>query len=280
LSSKELKRLKKMISELIEKDEEFRYFIASKIGLLEILKKLDGHDKKFNEIMEEIRRLREKSIEHDKKFNEILAKIAEHDKKFNEIMEEIRRLREKSIEHDKKFNEILTKIAEHDKKFNEILAKIAEHDKKFNTIIEEIASIKRDISELKSFQEKLALTTEEEAIEVIRYFLREKYNIDVSLETIYIDTRAEIDIYGVTGDICIFGEASVRLGKAKVDDLLKKFFYVKKNYPNYLKDKVILVLYGIRVLPNTIEEAEKHGIWIVTATKELTKLKIQKTKNL
>ncbi|MGQ4892380.1 MAG: hypothetical protein ACP6IP_07830, partial [Candidatus Njordarchaeia archaeon] len=82
--------LKKKIVELIEKDEEFRMFIASKIGLLKILEKMAEHDRKFNEIMEEIR--------------DIKKKMAEHDRKFNEIMEEIRDIKKKMAEHDRKFN--------------------------------------------------------------------------------------------------------------------------------------------------------------------------------
>ena len=42
-----LKNLKKKISELLEKDEEFRLFVASKLGLLEILEDIRKYDKKF-----------------------------------------------------------------------------------------------------------------------------------------------------------------------------------------------------------------------------------------
>ena len=201
---------------------------------MEILKKLEKHDERFNEIMEEIKRLQEKA--------------AEHDRKFNEIMEEIRRLQEKAVGHDKKFNDILA----------------------------EIASIRQDIVELKRFQEKVTVSTGEEAIEVVDYFLEKKYGIKVALETIYVDSKAEIDVYGVKDDLCVFGEASVRLGLSKVRDLLNKFNYIRVNYPQYLRNRVILVLYGMRILPKVREEAERYGIWVVTANRELTEMKIRK----
>ena len=51
---------------LLEEDEEFRLAVAAKIGLLEILQKLEQHDRKFNEMLErmdrheiEIKKIRE-----------------------------------------------------------------------------------------------------------------------------------------------------------------------------------------------------------------------------
>ena len=121
---------------------------------------------------------------------------------------------------------------------------------------------------MKSFQDEVAVSTEEEATTVTSYFLREKYGIRVELKTIYLDSNVEVDLYGVTGDVCVFGEAAIRVGPSKVKDLLNKFDYAKKRFPEKLGDKVILVLYGLRILPGVIEEAEKHGIWVVTASGE------------
>ncbi len=64
-----INELKAKILELLEKDEEFRYAVAGKIGLLEILKRLDR-------IEEEIRKLWEKSLEHDKKFKEMNKRLS------------------------------------------------------------------------------------------------------------------------------------------------------------------------------------------------------------
>jgi len=51
---------------LLEEDEEFRLAVAAKIGLSEILQKLEQHDRKFNEMLErmdrheiEIKKIRE-----------------------------------------------------------------------------------------------------------------------------------------------------------------------------------------------------------------------------
>ncbi|WP_440059595.1 hypothetical protein ACSU1N_00075 [Thermogladius sp. 4427co] len=47
--------LKKEFLELLESDKEFRYAVAGYLGLSEILKRLEEHDKKFNEIVEELK---------------------------------------------------------------------------------------------------------------------------------------------------------------------------------------------------------------------------------
>jgi len=47
---------RKKFLRLLEEDEEFRLAVAAKIGLLEILQKLEQHDRKFNEMLERIDR--------------------------------------------------------------------------------------------------------------------------------------------------------------------------------------------------------------------------------
>ncbi len=210
-----LSDLKKKISKLLEEDEEFRYFVASKIGMLEILERFRKYDEKFNEILGEIRELRRRANEHDRKFNEILARLDEHDRKFNELMCEMR--------------------------------------------------------DVRMMVDRLAVSLEDEAIEVVSYLLERKYGIRVDLGVLYED-GVEVNIYGVVDDLCIVGEVAVRLGIAKVRELIKKVQLLDMRWPHYLRDNVILVLYGAKVMPRTIDEASKYKIWVVTATKELTSL--------
>ncbi|MBS7653356.1 hypothetical protein KEJ13_09550, partial [Candidatus Bathyarchaeota archaeon] len=85
--------LKEEFLELLERDREFRHTVAGIIGYGDILENIKKHDKKFNEIMAELREHTKRFEEHDKKFNEIMAELREHTKRFEE--------------HDKKFNEIM-----------------------------------------------------------------------------------------------------------------------------------------------------------------------------
>ncbi|MEM1557956.1 MAG: hypothetical protein QXG12_05140 [Thermoproteota archaeon] len=92
--------MKSKILRLLKEDEEFRYAVAGFIGLSDVLKRFEEHDRKFNEIIARLDEHSRRFEEHDRKFNEIIARLdehsrrfEEHDRKFNEIMEEIRDLR-------------------------------------------------------------------------------------------------------------------------------------------------------------------------------------------
>jgi len=50
--------IKTRILKMLKEDEEFRYAVAGLIGFNDILKRFEEHDRKFNEIIEELRDLR------------------------------------------------------------------------------------------------------------------------------------------------------------------------------------------------------------------------------
>jgi len=60
--------LREQLLSLLREDEEFRYTVAGILGYLDILKRLEEHDRKFNEILAEIRQLREE-------FNRLSARV-------------------------------------------------------------------------------------------------------------------------------------------------------------------------------------------------------------
>ena len=105
--------LRRRLLRLIMEDEEFRLAVAGAIGLREVL--------------EELRWLRKKSLEHDKRFEAIEKKLLEHDKRFEAI-------ERKLLEHDKRFEAIEKKLLEHDKRFEVIERKLLEHDRRFEAI--------------------------------------------------------------------------------------------------------------------------------------------------
>jgi cell division septum initiation protein DivIVA len=73
----ELSELKTKILALLKTDEEFRYAVAGMIGYDEILKRLQKHDEKFEEIVSILNRHEEILARHEEKFEEILAQIKE-----------------------------------------------------------------------------------------------------------------------------------------------------------------------------------------------------------
>jgi len=197
--------------------------------------------------------------------SEILKEIREHDRRFNEILKVLKDHSARLEEHDRKFNRIEAKLLEHDKKFNEILARLEEHDKKFNSIMNEIR-------EIRCYMDRMAISLEEEAREVIRYKLR-SMGLDVELRQLMLPDL-EVNLYGVKDDIFIIGEVVTRTGLAVVERVDKILERLIKNYPSYTRRKVLKVIYTLWITPESVEEARRRNIWVVKALEELTKPKI------
>ena len=92
--AEQLTQLKRQFFELLDKDLEFRYTVAGYLGLSEILRRLEEHDKRFEEILAEIRALREdqhKLWENQNKLWEEVRALREDQYK---LWEEVRALRE------------------------------------------------------------------------------------------------------------------------------------------------------------------------------------------
>jgi chromosome segregation ATPase len=173
-------------------------------------------------------------------------------------------------------------------RMEERLAKVEKrlegHDRKFNAILAELRDLRKELSDLKSkhdkrlsnieaYMERTSLTLEEEAREVIAYRLREK-GITMNISSLILEDM-EIDIYAADTNLCLIGEASTRVSAKLIEEVDKDIEKLCKEHPEYLKDKVIKVVYGMQVLPSAVDEARKRGIWLVTANKEVTELNIR-----
>jgi len=225
--------LKSKIIELLKEDIEFRYAVAGLLGLEEILRRLERHDEKFNEVLGVLR-------EHTAILKEHTARLEEHDRKFDEILAVMR-------EHT---------------------ARLEEHDKKFNEIIAEIRSIRKELIEVRSYIERTSLTLEEETREVIAGRFR-RIGVDVKLSRLVLPDM-EVNIYGAIGDLCIVGEVSTRVGVRMVESIDEKLTKLKDRYPELLKGRIIKVIYTMWATEDAVEEARRRGIWLLKALEDLT----------
>ncbi|MHA1710428.1 MAG: hypothetical protein ACTSXJ_11490 [Candidatus Baldrarchaeia archaeon] len=299
--------LKSAFLELLEKDKEFRYAVAARIGLLEILKRLDGIEEEQKKVWEEIRGLREEQTRTWEEIRKVWQEIEKLREGQNKIWEEIRRIWEeiqKLREEQTKIWQEIRKIWQEIEKLRREVTKIWEEIERLregqNRIWEEIRKIWEEIRRLREEQtkiwqeirsmresferrferiemrlnrvertlEKLTLEIEEEAREVVEYRLR-KMGIRVELKPLSLPDM-EINLYGATEKICVIGEAKVRAGASAVQELLGKFERMKKMYPGFLREKVMLVLYVTTATPDVVEEGKKRKVWILKATEDLT----------
>jgi len=120
--------------------------------------------------------------------------------------------------------------------------------------------------------EKLTLEIEEEARIVVKHRLREMgYEVEVTSLTL---PEVEVNIYGVSGDLCVVGEARVRASSGIIDEIDKKIEVLKRLYPDKLRPRILRVAYTTLALPDLIARAEREGVWVLGAVGDVVKPKL------
>jgi chromosome segregation ATPase len=261
--------LKKTLLKFLEEDEEFRYAVAGRIGLLEILKRLDSLSEeqiKLREeqirLREEFKKLSEEQIKLRKDFKELREEQIKLREDFKELREEQTRLREEQI----KLGEEQIKLREEQIKLGEEQVRLRED---FNKMLLLIKGMDERLGRVEKTLEKLTLDIEEEAKEIIENRLS-KMGINLKLGRVELP-GLELNLYGAVEDICVIGDASVRLGINGVKKLLKAVNKLVEEKPDLLRPKKILVLYTSLATEEALKEAEKKEIWVLKATGDLTK---------
>lgn len=106
--------------------------------------------------------------------------------------------------------------------------------------------------------------------------MKNELGLDFELRRIFVDER-EINIYGAEDDTCIIGEATVRLGTNLIQEFEEKIEALKRIKPELINPKTIKVIYTDYAVPNALELAEKHEIWVLNWKGDLTPRKIIKS---
>lgn len=188
--------------------------------------------------------------------------IAEVIKRLDNMQQELVKLGQESAK-------LLQKLTELRADFNEMRKEQIEMREDFNRMLSIISKMQERLGRVERTLEKLTLDIEDEAREVLEYRLR-KMGLDVKLGRIETPSL-ELDIYGVSGDFCIIGEATVRLGPERVRELARKVERLASTRPDLLRPKRIVVIYTALAIGNAVAEAEKLNIWVLKATGDLTK---------
>jgi exonuclease VII large subunit len=205
--------------------------------------RFDAMDKRFDAMQKEMDRRFEES---NRRF-EALQK--EMDRRFDAMQKEM----------DRRFELV-------DKRFE---AMQKEMDRRFDAVQKEISDIKTTLHHWTS-------AIEEDAQEVIKYYLNKEGIIISMLSNLQVakdGIATEIDVYGANEEYCVIGEATVNLTDNKFDQLEDAIKNLKKYAPEKLRPKIIRVLFADRVYPEAIERARKENIWLIKAGKELVPLK-------
>ncbi|MEM2530414.1 MAG: hypothetical protein QXL32_04755, partial [Candidatus Bathyarchaeia archaeon] len=134
---------------------------------------------------------------------------------------------------------------------------------------EEMARMRRDIRDLKVTMERMVLSEEEEAREVLGHRLK-ALGIHRALKRLE-PPGLEIDLYGTSDGICLIGEAAVRAGAGLVEELDAKAELLARRHPELLRPNLIKAIYTIIATPEAIEEANRRGVWVLDWKGDLSK---------
>jgi hypothetical protein len=136
-----------------------------------------------------------------------------------------------------------------------------------------IEKLSKEQEQMRITLERLTLSVEEEVRDMIRSRLKKELGIEISLDRIFINDR-EVNIYGASDEVCVIGEATVRLGTGLVEDLERLIDKIRKEKPELLRPKLIKVIYADYSVPKAIELASNYNIWVLNWKGDITSRKI------
>jgi regulator of replication initiation timing len=230
---------KKRFMRAFEEDREFRYAVAGYLGLSETLKRLDSLEESMKKLWEEVKALRGD-------VNTLKDDVGTLKSDVNMLKSDVGTLK----------------------------GDVGSLKADFSILKSDTGALREDVRHIRTTLERLTLTAEEEARSVVKHKIKERLNIDIELDRIFIDTT-EVNIYGAAGDICVVGEATVRLGPNLVNEQLDKVKMIRDKRPDLLRRKLIKVIYTDYATPEAVEAAIKSKVWILRWEKELTPLSIE-----
>jgi len=180
------------------------------------------------------------------------------------------RIEQNKLWENQKMWENQNKIWEEIKRFKEEQNRIWKEIKRLH---KEIKLMQKEQRRFRIIFEKLTPPIEEEARDVISYRLSKELGIEIKLDKLLIKGR-EINIYGAVGDICVIGEASVKLRPKIVKEIEEKIELLRKYKPELLRPKLIKVIYTDVAFPNGLKLASKNNIWVLNWKEDLLPMKI------
>jgi hypothetical protein len=243
-----ISELKKTLFKLLEEDEEFRYAVASRLGLLEILKRLDRIEENQNKLWEEVKALRE----GQNKLWENQNKLWENQ---NKLWEEVKALREGQ-----------NKLWENQNKLWEEVKGLRGEQVK---IWREIKGLKAEVS---SFGRAVGRTLEDYTSAFIEVFLEEKGYSREDLKVgkaafIYDGEIIEIDVFNEKP--LIVGEVTTYLRDEKeaekeFEKLLKHIEIAQKKFDRKAEFKFLSVGNAPeKAIEFLKENAKKHEVKLI-----------------
>ncbi|MEM4274239.1 MAG: hypothetical protein QW420_07785 [Candidatus Caldarchaeum sp.] len=245
--------IKKEIIRLLQEDVEFRYAVAGLIGLEEVLKRLDRHEQRMTELIEEQRNIRREQT----KIWEEIKKLRENQEK---LWEEVRALHEGQ-----------NKLWEEVRALREGQNKLFEGYGRLEKALEELASVQKNLArQVGALSDTIGFGIEDIARVIVPGWLLRHEGIKMADEfvrrwVVVEGGEIEVNLYGEgfrDGEkITIIGEAKSRIYRNEVISFDRWASLVEKA----LGGTVYKFMCGYLVHPSAEEEARKRRITLIAS---------------
>jgi chromosome segregation ATPase len=270
LSAEEKKRFLKSLDE----DKEFRYAVAGYLGIGEILKRLDSLEESMVKLWEEVKSLREDFNTSKSDMSTLKSDVGMLKSDVSILKEDVSTLKSDVSTLKSDVSVLKSDVSTLKSDISTLKSDVSMLKSDMSTLKKDVSTLKKDVGDIRTTLDRLTLTVEDEARSVIKHRIKRDLNIDIELDRVFIDER-EVNIYGAVNDICVIGEATVRLGTKLIDELLGKIELIKHERPDLLRKKIIKVIYTDYAVPDAVESARNRKVWILRRKKDLTPMVIE-----
>jgi predicted RNase H-like nuclease (RuvC/YqgF family) len=290
--------LRGLLLRLLREDEEFRLAVMGLLGYSDVKSSVDRLVEAVNELTKLAKAHDERLARLENAVEELTKAIRAHEERLTKVEERLTRL-ENAIEeltkvvkaHEDRLTKVedrlsrlenaveeLTKaVKAHEERLTrlenaieELTKAVRSHEERLTRIERKMVNVERRLSRIERTLDNITISLEDEANYMVQYLLKQR-GIVVKTNGIFFDSRYEFDIYGSDGDVTVIGEVKSRASPRTVQRLVNKVRRVMGKWPERFKGKVIIVLYCLRALPGTVEEAVRQSVWLMEDLEERTK---------
>jgi len=286
--------IKSKIIKMLKEDEEFRYLIAGLLGLEDLRESIRRLITAVAKNTEQIADLRAAVSDLKNAVADLKGAVEVHSKQIADLRDAVSDLKNAVAElmcsvevHSKQIADLRDSVSDlknavaelrstvevHSKQIADLRAAVSDLKNAVEAHGKRISRLEKEVRFIRSSLENITISIEEEANEYIKYILSQR---GIKLETgpVFFDEKYEFDIYGSNGAITIIGDAKTRVGANTVRRLVDRVKRVSMMWPDKFRGRVIVVLYCLRAIPGAVDEAEKHGVWLIESMREKTSLKL------
>ncbi len=230
---------------LLEEDREFRYAIMGLLGIVDLRNAVSDLVSAVRALTEEVKGVR--------------ADVNELKSGFSSLENRVSKI-------ETRIGSIETRIGSLEARLDKVEARLDGVEGRLDKVEGRLDRIEESLDRIDRTMERVIMSLEEEANYVVQHYLGQR-GIVVKTGPTYLDARYEFDIYGTNGRVTVVGEAKVRAGPDTVREVNDRVNEAIKQFPDKFPGTIVKVLYCMRALPGTVEEANRLGIWLIESAR-------------